>query len=129
MPAINDLPKTISVGTAWIWELFPFSSVYPVPNEFDGQLPPGGALSSGTQSLLSGGDILSTIGVPSPSLIKSSLAVTGSGENVTLGIRSFNFSRNKNSPDNTANLTLVGKPPRDAFPGVWCCLTSVDPTT
>lgn len=136
--AIND-PKTLSIGTTWLWELFPFSSLYPKNGEF-GAGTPGSPVSTpslgGTSGLLS--DTLSALSedtLGSPQALAAAgfnagqLAVSGTGELATFGLKNFSVNRSKSSPDGVANLTVIGRTPKDAYPGVWCLLTSVDKNT
>lgn len=131
---INKKFTTLGIGTTWLWELFPYTNTYPTAGEF-GANSPGGptidAMPDATSSILSNslGSIKSLASQSNAvaAFNAGQLSVSGPGELATLGLKNFSINRSKNAPDGSCNLTTIGQPPKNAYPGVWCCMTSINP--
>ena len=121
---------TLSIGTVWMLEIFPFDHVYPEPGEFKDNSSGAPGVSGGLSSALSDASVMNSIkNGPEKGFSSQSIIVSGPGVQISLGLKSLSFTRSKESPSNAASVTMIGKVPSQMFPGVWCCLTTLDPNT
>ena len=147
--------KTIKLASRWVWELYPYPTVYPGPTDNfpDEALPNSPSLQTlQAQSLpqppmapsfVGQGALLPSEVNQSPtesltgailgtSNIVSQLAIQIASPNqpdykkeVRVGIKNISINREKSSPASLCHITVLGPPSPYAYAGVWCCLTTV----
>jgi len=107
--------RYISSNVRWLVEFYPFSS--PVPEAFDGKVPP---LPSAPASIIAS---LKTDAAAETELIKSK-GIPGETKLVK-GLKRISMSRSKATPSSRCNMSFVGPLPSSVYVGVWTVVSSV----